>query len=60
METGMTKKPERREVEIVSPDYQPSKAELEADMRVDASFEEAVSALCQPVQIKYIDEPRRK
>ena len=53
------KKPERREVEIVRPDYQPSKAELDADMRVEASFDEAVAALCQPVQIKYIDRPRR-
>ena len=50
----------KREVEIVRPDYQPSKAELDTDMRVEASFDEAIEALCQPVQIKYIDEPRRK
>ncbi len=33
-----TKKP--RAVEIVRSDYQPSKAELEEDMSIDASFEE--------------------
>ena len=32
--------------------YQPSKAELEADIRVPATFKEAVSALAQPVEIK--------
>ena len=54
----MTKRP--KDVDIVHSDYQPSKAELEADMRVEASFEEAVEALCQPVQIRYISEPNRK
>ena len=49
-----------RKVEIVNPDYQPSKAELEADARVDATFEEAVAALCQPVSIRYVDAPREK
>ena len=46
-----------REVEIVKSDYQPSKAELEEDMRVDATFEEAVRALTDPVRIRYIDQP---
>lgn len=50
---------EKREVKIVSPDYQPNKAELEADMRVSASFDEAIEALCQPVSISYIEKPRR-
>ena len=49
----------KREVEIVSSDYQPSKEELEADMRVSASFDEAIEALCQPVSISYIEKPRR-
>ena len=44
----------RREVEIVSPSCQPSKDELEEDLRVNASFEEAVDALTQPVSIRYI------
>ena len=49
----------KREVEIVRPEYQPNKAELEADMRVSASFDEAIDALWQPVSINYIDKPRR-
>ena len=46
-----------REVEIAHPSYQPSKAELEADMRVNASFEEAVDALVKPVRMRYVDKP---
>ena len=57
-----TRKQEQREreVEIVRRDYQPSKAELEADMRVSASFEEAIDALCQPVSVSHIDKPPRE
>ncbi len=54
----MTRKPDPREVEVVHPSYQPSKAELEADMRVDASFEEGVDALTQPVNTRYIARPK--
>lgn len=54
----MTGKPKPGEVEIVRPTYQPSKAELEEDMRVEASFDEAVDALTQPVRIRYIDRPK--
>ena len=56
----MSKKPapKPREVEVVHPSYQPSKAELEEDMRVNASFEEAVDALTRPVHIRYIDRPK--
>ena len=50
----------KREVEIVRPEYQPSKAELEADMRVSASFDDAIEALCRPVSNRYIDRPRKK
>ena len=39
-------------------DYQPSKAELEEDMRVGATFEEAVDALTKPVTIRYIASPK--
>ena len=53
----MTDKPAPREVEIVHPDYQPSKAELEEDLRVDATFEETVDALAQPVSIHDINRP---
>ena len=54
----MTEKPKSQDVEIVRPDYQPSKAELEEDMRVDATPEEAVDALTRPVRIRYIDRPK--
>lgn len=56
-EAVMTK-PKAREVEIVSPDYQPSAAELEADVRVEATFDEAVDALTRPVSIRYVDRPK--
>ena len=54
-----TPKTRPRTVEIVRSDYQPSKEELEEDMRVEASFEEAVDALTRPVSTCYIDRPRR-
>ena len=50
--------PARREVEIVNPDYQPSAAELAEDVRVDATFDEAVDALTKPVSIRYVDRPK--
>ena len=55
-----SEQPSPREVEIVRPDYQPSKAELDADTRVDATFEEAIHALVSPVRIRYIPRPKRK
>ena len=58
MEKTITEKPEPLEVEIVHPDYQPSKAELKEDVRVEATFDEAVDALAQPVKVRYIDRPR--
>jgi len=42
---------ERPIVTIKSTDYQPSRRELKADMRVSATFEEA-KALCSPVTVK--------
>ena len=46
-----------RDVEVAHPSYQPSKAELEEDMRVNASFEEAVDALTRPVRMRYVKNP---
>ena len=54
----MTAKPKPRTVEIVKSDYQPTKAELEADTRVDASFDEAVDALTKPVSIRYVERSK--
>ncbi len=45
-------------VSIVHPSYQPSKAELEADMRVEAEFEKAVDAPTKPVRISHVDRPK--
>ena len=46
-----------RIVDVVAPTYQPSKTELEEDMRVRATFEEAVEALTR-VKVRYIPRPR--
>ena len=50
-------KPKLRDVEIVHSGYQPSKDELEADMRVDATFDESVEALTKPVKIRRVIRP---
>ena len=49
-----------RIVDVVAPTYQPSKAELEEDMRVRATFEEAVEVLTRPVKVRYIPRPKRR
>ena len=46
-----------RNVEIVDPSYQPSRAELREDARVDATFDEAIEALTRPVKIQYVERP---
>ena len=51
------KKP--RTVEIVRSDYQPSKAGLEEDLSIDASFEELIQVVAEPVTIKYIPRPKK-
>ena len=48
----MPKPQPKREVEVVRPAYQPSKSELNEDVRVDATFEEAVDALTKPVNMQ--------
>ena len=53
----MMDKPELSEVKVVHPEYQPSKVELEEDLRVDATFEQVVDALAQPVRIHYVNRP---
>ena len=50
---------EPRVVEIVRSDYQPSKAELEEDMSIDASFEELAQTVAEPVTVKYIPRPKK-
>ena len=52
------KKP--RTVEIVRSDYQPSKADLEEDVSIDASFDDLAQAVMEPVEIKYTPRPKKK
>ncbi len=47
-----------RQIEIVRSDYQPSKAELEEDMSIDASFEEVMRAIVEPGTVTYIPRPK--
>ena len=56
-EKASPKKP--RTVEIVRSDYQPSKAELEEGVSIDASFEELMQAAVEPVEIKTIPRPKK-
>ena len=51
--------PKPREVEIVNPSYQPSKSELEEDVRVNATFDKAVKALVKPVRTRYVSRPKK-
>lgn len=53
-EAAKLPRPDPVEVEIAQSTYQPSKAELEDDARVDASFEEALDALVMPARIKRV------
>ena len=52
---------EPHRVELVRPTYQPSKAELEESITLpQMSLEEAARGLMEPVEIHYIDKPRRE
>ena len=46
-------------LKLVDPAYQPSKAEMEEEIRVpEMSMEEAVRRLTRPVKITHIPKPR--
>ena len=47
-------------LDVAHPSYQPSKAELEEDLRVDETFEDAVQALARPVKLRYVKYPRKR
>lgn len=53
----MTDKKEKSTIKIVKPSYQPSKSELESDLRIDATFDQAVEALTKSVNVKYVEKP---
>ena len=46
-------------VEIAHSGYQPSMADLEADLRVESTFDEAVEALTKTVKIRRVIRPER-
>lgn len=45
-------RPKPRAAEIVQPSYQPSGAELQENVRINAAFEGGVEALMQSVKIR--------
>ena len=53
-----TDKPKHPTVELLEPSYQPSKAELEAGLRVDATFPQAVKALSKTLNIKNVKKSK--
>ena len=59
----MPKKRERPVVEIPEQSYQPSVKELNEDIRLSGTFEDAVKALVRPVKVRRIPmgkSPKRK
>lgn len=63
----MTERKKPREVELVKPDYQPTKAEAEEPLDVDVPGETVLDrmanltrALTQPVKIRWINRPRSR
>ena len=52
----MTTKPQdvksRPPINLVHQSYQPSQAELNADLRITGTFKQAIQALLRPVQIR--------
>ena len=60
----MTKKPKAREpkrsvIELAPSDYQPSKAELEADVRIKATPKEVARAVLHPVRVRHRKPKKR-
>ncbi len=54
------KKTELRTVSLAKSSYQPSREELQEDVRLDCSLEELVEAVLQPVEIQWADKPKDK
>ena len=57
--TGFVVREDQPEVEIVHQSYQPSKAELEADVRLKGTFKQAIQALLRPVRIRRVRSKSR-
>ena len=51
---GFVPREDQPVVEIVQQSYQPSKADLEADVRLKGTFKQAIQALIRPVRIRRV------
>ena len=40
--------------------YQPSKVELEEEVKLDCSFDELFQAMFQPVDVEWIERPEKR
>lgn len=61
----MTKKQQRKTtkrpvVKVPDPSYQPSRAQLRQDQRINATFGQAVKALTRDVKVKYVKPTKKK
>ena len=56
----MGKKPKSKTVELVKSSYQPTKAEKEEEIQINATLDELGEAAVQPVNIRWIDKPRSR
>lgn len=54
----MKQKPKPKTIELVNPRYQPSKADLEGDMRINASPEKVARAVMRRVNVWHIRRPK--
>lgn len=52
-------KPDPQEIELIDPSYQPSKAELQEDLSIDATFEELSKAVVAPAKVRYVMPSKR-
>ena len=52
--------PKVREVEVVDPAYQPTAKELQDDLRLKGTFEDAVKALVRPVRVRQVIPPKSR
>ena len=53
---AMSSDQSRKTLRLRSAKYQPSKAELEEDMRINATPEELARAILQPVKVEHIPD----
>ena len=51
--------PKRPVIELAPSEYQPSKAELEEDVRLDATPEDVARSVLQPVRVRHRKPKRR-